>query len=300
VDLPEYLEPGDVLVRNATRVIPARLIGRRVATSGAWECLFLRELPGNHWEVLAKTRGTPGVGERFESASGLPLTLVERQAGGRWIVRPEVSGGALELLGKFGEIPLPPYIRQGRAGPEDRDRYQTLFAREPGSVAAPTAGLHFTERVFDRLRQRQVDCVDVTLHVGVGTFRPIEAESIDAHVMHPEWATLDAQAALQLNDCRQRGGRILAVGTTSTRTLESAVINGRFEPFQGETNLFIRPGHDFRGLDLLLTNFHLPRSSLLVLVAALLGVELMREVYGEAVRACYRFYSYGDAMLILP
>ena len=297
--LPELLDAGDVLVRNNTRVVPARLVGHREATGGRWEGLFLRARPDGTWEVLATTRGRPSVGERVVVGRGLRLTLEGRGEAGRWVVRPGSEEAAASLLERHGQVPLPPYIRKGREEPRDRLRYQTVYADVPGAVAAPTAGLHFTDDVFDRLAARGVACVDVTLHVGLGTFRPIEADRIEDHVLHAEWAELPAQAAATVDERRRRGGRVVAVGTTSARILETAAAGDTLRPFAGETALYIRPGHVFRGLDALITNFHLPRSSLLVLVAALTGVELIREAYAEAVRQRYRFYSYGDAMLIL-
>ena len=309
-ELPDLLDPGDVLVRNDTRVVAARLIGRRAATGGRWEGLFLRELPDGAWEVLATTRGRPGIGERVVVGRGLGLTLLARGEDGRWLVRPEGDRdeAAAALLERHGEVPLPPYIRRGREGPGDRLRYQTVYARVPGAVAAPTAGLHFTDAIFRRLADRGIARVDATLHIGLGTFRPIQADRIEDHVLHAEWAELSAPAVATLNAHRARGGRVVAVGTTSARVLESAALASSsdpsgsrhpFEPFAGETALYLRPGHTFRGLDALLTNFHLPRSSLLVLVSALAGVDLIREAYAEAVRLRNRFYSYGDAMLIL-
>ncbi|MDR3618293.1 MAG: tRNA preQ1(34) S-adenosylmethionine ribosyltransferase-isomerase QueA [Paludisphaera borealis] len=302
-ELPELLDSRDLLVRNNSQVLPARLIGRRAATQGKWEGLFLDERPDGAWEILAKTRGRPVAGETVVVGEGLPLVLESREADGRWIVRPslqdEADASPLALLHRHGRPPLPPYIRGGIAAPDDDDAYQTVYARRPGSVAAPTAGLHFTADVFDRLAARGVRTADVTLHVGVGTFRPIEAETLDAHVMHTEWAELDAETAAILRDQRARGGRIVAVGTTSARTLETASASGTIQPFQGRTNLFIRPGHGFHAVDVLLTNFHLPRSSLLVLVSSLAGLDLMRRAYAEAVRERYRFFSYGDAMLII-
>jgi S-adenosylmethionine:tRNA ribosyltransferase-isomerase len=304
-ELPERLAPGDVLVRNNTRVLPARLIGHREATGGKWEGLFLRARPDGTWEVLATTRGRPSPGECVVIGDGLRLRLVARDEDGRWVVRPEPEGetqtGAAPaaLLERHGEVPLPPYIRKGREGPGDRLRYQTLYARVPGAVAAPTAGLHFSDDVFRNLAARGIASVDCTLHVGLGTFRPIEAERIEDHVLHAEWAELSPEAVATLDERRGRGGRIVAVGTTSARVLETAARGGRLRPFAGETALYLRPGHVFRGLDALLTNFHLPRSSLLVLISALAGVELIRAAYAEAIRERYRFYSYGDAMLIL-
>ncbi len=298
-ELPDLLGPGDVLVRNNTRVIPARLVGVREGTGGRWEGLYLRALADGSWEILAKTRGRPRIGERVVVGSGLGLVLEGQLGEGRWAVRPDSTEDAGRLLEAHGLVPLPPYIRKGVEASGDRARYQTVYAEVPGSVAAPTAGLHFTPEVFDRLDRRGVARVDVTLHVGIGTFRPIEAERIEDHVLHAERAEVTPEAAEALNRRKAEGGRIVAVGTTSARTLETAAASGRFEPFEAETALYLRPGHDFRGVDALLTNFHLPRSSLLVLVSALAGVDLIRAAYEEAVRREYRFYSYGDAMLIL-
>jgi S-adenosylmethionine:tRNA ribosyltransferase-isomerase len=301
--LPDWLDPGDVLVRNDTRVIPARLVGHREATGGHWEGLYLRTRPEGTWEVLATCRGKPVAGEWVMVGHGLRLELVARGEAGRWVVRPEAGregAGATALLEQHGQVPLPPYIRKGREGPGDRVRYQTIYAQVPGAVAAPTAGLHFTEDLFDRLRIRGVRSVDCTLHVGLGTFRPIDAESIEDHRLHSEWAELTPAAAAALNGVRDGGRRIVAVGTTAARVLETAARgSGTFHEFAGETDLYLRPGHGFRGLDALITNFHLPRSSLLVLVAALAGIDLIQAAYAEAIRERYRFYSYGDAMLIL-
>jgi S-adenosylmethionine:tRNA ribosyltransferase-isomerase len=304
--LPELLDPRDVLVRNDTRVVPARLMGHREMTGGRWEGLFLRELPDGSWEVMAQTRGRPTVGERVIVGEGLRLSLEARGESGCWIVRPmrdedagAVGATTLALLDRHGLTPLPPYIRRGREAAGDRHSYQTVYARRPGSAAAPTAGLHFTPDVLDRLAGRGIPCVDVTLHVGPGTFRPITAERIEDHVMHAEWAELTGAAVGVLVARRGQGGRIVAVGTTSARTLESAAMGGSLRPFAGETRLFIRPGHAFHGLDALITNFHLPRSSLLVLVSAFAGEDLIRDSYAEAIRCRYRFFSYGDAMLIL-
>jgi S-adenosylmethionine:tRNA ribosyltransferase-isomerase len=258
---------------------------------------------------MARTRGRPTIGERVVVGHGLRLTLEARGESGCWIVRPmveaeEAEGGpssrsTFALLERHGRTPLPPYIRHGREGAGDRQAYQTVYARRPGSAAAPTAGLHFTDEVLGRLAERGFTCVDLTLHVGPGTFRPITAERLEDHVMHAEWAELSAETVGVLEERRGQGGRVVAVGTTSARTLETAAASGTLRPFVGETRLFIRPGHVFRGLDALLTNFHLPRSSLLVLVAALAGPDLIRAAYDEAIRCRYRFFSYGDAMLIL-
>jgi S-adenosylmethionine:tRNA ribosyltransferase-isomerase len=299
-DLTEWLVAGDVLVRNNSRVIAARLIGRRVATGGHWEGLYLRTESEGAWEILAKTRGKPVAGETIALDTGLTLRLLSRTDEGTWIVRPDAPGDTFTVLDRYGHIPLPPYIRKGIDAPADRERYQTEFATLPGSVAAPTAGLHFTGELLTSLQERGVGIADLTLHVGLGTFRPIETDTIDQHKLHREYAQLSAETADRLNHARRAGQRIVAVGTTSTRTLETAVDgNGTFAAFCGETGLYIKPGHRFRAVDALITNFHLPRSSLLVLVAAFAGYDLMRQAYRVAVAERYRFYSYGDAMLIV-
>jgi S-adenosylmethionine:tRNA ribosyltransferase-isomerase len=229
------------------------------------------------------------------------LTLVERGEAGQWLVRLDSTEPVAAILERLGQVPLPPYIRKGQEGPEDRVRYQTVYAQVPGAVAAPTAGLHFTETLLNCLTDRGVGLVDATLHVGPGTFRPIEADRIEDHVLHAEWAELTPAAADLLNARRARAKRIVAVGTTSARILETSVdrSTGAIRGFAGETALYIRPGHIFRGFDALVTNFHLPRSSLLVLVSAFAGVEFAKEAYRQAVADRYRFYSYGDAMLIV-
>lgn len=298
-DLPDLLRPGDVLARNDSKVVPARIVGHRAATGGRWEGLYLRTLPDGAWEILARTRGRPEPGERVVVGEGMGLVLEGRLGEGRWAARPDMAGDAPTLLAAHGSVPLPPYIRKGIESAGDRERYQTVYARAPGSVAAPTAGLHFTPAVFDRLDARGVGRVDLTLHVGIGTFRPIEVGRIEDHALHAEMAELTPGAAATLNARRAAGGRVVAVGTTSARVLEASAASGRFEPLLGETALYLRPGHAFRGVDALVTNFHLPRSSLLVLVSALAGVDLIRAAYAEAVRERYRFYSFGDAMLIL-
>jgi S-adenosylmethionine:tRNA ribosyltransferase-isomerase len=300
-DLPQLLKPGDLLILNNTRVLPARLIGKRAATGGKWEGLFLRECADGTWELLCQTRGRLEPGERIDVEPGpLVLELTAKLPEGRWQARPLAHGSAMNLLQQHGRMPLPPYIRKGLARAEDRERYQTVFGREPGAVAAPTAGLHFTESLFDRLRERGIDRAFVTLHVGLGTFRPIEAEDYPRHTMHREWGQLLAPAVHAIHACRQRGGKVVAVGTTTVRVLETAARLGPRQTWAGETDLFIHPPYEFRAVDALITNFHLPRTTLLLLVAAFAGIELTRKAYGAAIAAAYRFYSYGDAMLILP
>jgi len=250
------------------------------------------------WEVLASTGGKPVIGETVE-VNGLTLRLEAKGVDGHWTVRPISDEPTAVLLDRHGHLPLPPYIRKGREQVEDRLRYQTVYATDPGSVAAPTAGLHFTDRLFDQLGQRGITWVDATLHVGLGTFRPIKVENIDDHVLHEEWASLSDEAVATINTRRAAGGKVIAVGTTSTRTLEAASQSGHLQAFSGLTGLYLKPGHKFRSVDTLITNFHLPQSSLLVLVAAFAGYNLMRSAYAEAIAEKYRFYSYGDAMLIL-
>jgi S-adenosylmethionine:tRNA ribosyltransferase-isomerase len=302
-ELPDLLRPGDLLVRNNSRVIPARLLGRRVATGGMWEGLFLRELQKGTWEILASTRGRPLPGEHVIVGQGLDLVLESKNPSGSWVVRPDTKRNQLEstqdLLQKHGQTPLPPYIRRGHGSPGDQLAYQTVYAHRPGSVAAPTAGLHFTKELFQRLAASNITWVDLVLHVGLGTFRPIEVATLEEHKMHPEWIELSAEVATIIESRRAQCSRIVAVGTTSARVLETAAVGGTLQPISGETDMFIRPGHVFRGLDALITNFHMPRSSLLVLVSAFAGVDLIRAAYAEAIRTRYRFFSYGDAMLIV-
>ena len=298
-DLPELLTPGDLLVLNDTRVLPARLVGRREKTGGKWEGLFLRETSDGLWELLAQTRGRPVTGETIVIEPG-PLNLILRgRAGGHWLAEPSPRGRPAELLAASGQVPLPPYIRKGRAAAADRDRYQTVYARADGSVAAPTAGLHFTPAVLDRLQARGIGRSSVTLHVGLGTFEPMKTDDPTQHRMHAEWGEVPAATVEAVRACKARGGRVIAVGTTATRALESAARDGELRPWSGETDIFIHPPYRFRVLDGLITNFHLPRTTLLLLVAALAGPELVKSAYAEAIREGYRFYSYGDAMLVV-
>lgn len=301
-ELPQILRGNDLLVRNDTRVIPARVVGVRDSTGGKWEALFLEELPNGDWHVLAHCGGKPRPGEKVTIGQGAKLQLIDKLEDGSWRIAPEPpdSGkSARDILEVHGHIPLPPYIRDGRDTPDDRQWYQTVFAREAGSVAAPTAGLHFTEDLITRLVATGVSFADVTLHVGIGTFRPIKVTNIEDHVLHSEWASLSDKTAEAVRTARKSGGRVVAVGTTSARTLETAARSGKIEPFEGPTGLYVRPGFEFHATDGLITNFHLPKSSLIVLVAALAGREFVMEAYREAVRLGYRFYSYGDAMLIV-
>lgn len=318
-ELPDLLTPGDLLILNDTRVLPARLLGHREKTKGKWEGLFLRQ-QGETWEILSQTRGRLTEGEIIvvdsPSASPLRLELLQKTSSGSWLVKPLMSGDVPTLLARYGHVPLPRYIRKGLAAPEDKDRYQTIYAGPGGAVAAPTAGLHFTPEVFARLDHRGIQRALVTLHVGLGTFQPIQVEDIAQHRMHSEWGELPSSTAEAIARCRERGGRVVAVGTTSVRLLETASRRICFAPaashaspefhsgretnaWCGETNLFIYPPFQFQIVDALLTNFHLPRSTLLLLVSAFAGVDLIREAYKTAVDMKYRFFSYGDAMLIL-
>ncbi len=307
-DLPSYLRPGDLLILNDTRVLPARLFGRKARTGGKWEGLFLRRHHEGDWELMCQTRGRPEVGEVIQVEAPcseppvpvLELRLESRTTEGHWLVRPNLPGTPVDLLATYGHTPLPPYIRKGLAGDADRERYQTIFAQQPGSVAAPTAGLHFTPEVFDALKQRGINWSFVTLHVGAGTFQPIQVEDIALHRVHAEWCELPAPTVAAINACRRRGGHVIAVGTTTTRTLETVAARGPLQPWSGESELTIAPPFSFHVVDGLITNFHLPRSSLLLLVAAFTGWKSLRESYRIAIEQDYRFYSYGDAMLIAP
>lgn len=303
-DLSDLLAPGDCLVLNDTRVLPARLLGRRSETGGRWEGLFLSADEQGHWRLLCKTRGRlkPGDAVRLVNRYGqddVRLFLLEKQEEGIWLAHAESSDDTLTLLERLGRVPLPHYIRGGEMHEEDRHRYQTVFAAVPGSAAAPTAGLHFTERLLEQSAQRGIHSARVTLHVGLDTFRPIKVDNLAEHRMHTEWCQLDEASAAQLRAVEQAGRRVVAVGTTSVRVLETAARGGELAAWSGATDLFIRPPYQFQAVDAMLTNFHLPRSTLLVLVRTFGGDELIRRAYQEAIDRQYRFFSYGDAMLIL-
>ncbi len=298
-DLSNLLNPGDLLVLNDTRVLPARLIGKRDKTGGKWEGLFVRETDDGLWEMLCQTKGKAEVGETFTVDAGSLRMILRGKVDGHWLMEPQPHGSPANLLTTFGHMPLPPYIRKGRDEAADRDRYQTVFARADGSIAAPTAGLHFTPSLFERLRERGVGWTHVTLHVGLGTFEPIRVDDPAKHVMHHEWSEVSQGAVDAIRQCKARGGRVVAVGTTATRALESAALGGDLHAWRSETNLFIREPFAFRVIDGLITNFHLPRTTLLLLVGAFAGAELLRRAYAAAIAMEYRFYSYGDAMLIL-
>ncbi len=306
-DLPDLIEPGDALVLNNSKVIPARFVGLRTSTGGKWEGLYLREDAHGVWEILSKTRGnlTPGETITLRDKDGrneVALNVIARLDDGHLAVRPiEESTSSQELLERFGRVPLPPYIREGQMVDEDITSYQTVYARQPGSVAAPTAGLHFTTDLIRHLQNRGTITAAVTLHVGLGTFRPVSADRLSEHKMHSEHGELPEASAEKLRQCREHGGRIIAVGTTSTRVLEAAAqeTTQALNAWQGETEIFIKPSYEFLAIDGLMTNFHLPKSTLLVLVCAFAGRDLIMQAYQEAIEQRYRFYSYGDCMLIV-
>ncbi len=321
-DLPDLLSPNDRLVFNNTKVLPARLFGFRTSTNGKWEGLFLDEQNDGQWRITGQTRGKL---QPDESLTLIPAALAQSQAimatvdeipqqqrlelklvrqldDGSWIVRPSRrsrTASTVELLDEFGTLPLPPYIKRKVADEQDRNRYQTMFAQEPGAIAAPTAGLHFTPELMDGCSRNGIQSSEVTLHVGIGTFRPVSSERLSEHRMHSEWCRVHQAAADAINATKATGNKVVAVGTTSVRTLEAATQQQNLSAWQGSTDIFITPGFRFNVVDQLLTNFHLPGSTLIVLVAALMGYDLTMEAYRQAVAERYRFYSYGDAMLIL-
>ena len=323
-EVVELFRAGDVLVLNESRVLPARLLGRKPSGAAA-EVLLVRPVPAGAgagagagegrgdptdatlWEALVRPGGKLKPGRRVEIAPELTVEIVDSTGDGGRIVRLVTPLPVAEALARFGQVPLPPYLERP-AEALDRERYQTVYARTPGSVAAPTAGLHFTPELLAAVEDRGVTLARVTLHVGIGTFRPMEVEDPALHDMHREWWEVTPEAAALVNAARDGGGRVWAVGTTAVRTLESAAARagddpsraGSLLPGSGETGLFIRPGYTFRVVDGLITNFHLPRSTLLMLVAARVGYERIMEMYAEAIREGYRFYSYGDAMVIPP
>ena len=295
-DLPDLLQPGDLLVRNDSRVIPARLFGKR-ESGGAIELVLLQDLGDGAWLSLARPGRKVTEGTKLSFGEGeLTATVKEVLEDGNRIIQFHYEGIFLEILEQLGRVPLPPYITEELG---DNERYQTVYAKEPGSAAAPTAGLHFTPEIFERLEKRGVKVATITLHVGLGTFRPVRAEELEDHEMHPEYCMIDKQAADLINETRKNGGRVIAIGTTSCRTIESrSKEDGTIEPYAGFTNAFIYPGYRFKCMDGLITNFHLPESTLIMLVAALTGREHVINAYETAVKEKYRFFSFGDSMLI--
>ena len=295
-DVLDFVHPGDVLVVNETRVIPARLLGER-AGGGACELLLLKQLAPKKWETLVRPgkKLRPGAVVTFGDGR-LRATITDVTEGGARIAEFECEGTMEAALDELGEMPLPPYIHEKL---QDRERYQTVYARLEGSAAAPTAGLHFTPELLERIRAKGIKIVPVLLHVGLGTFRPVKVEDIDEHEMHSEYFEVSPRAAEEINNARKNGGRIIAVGTTSVRTLESASTeDGIVHPLKGDTSIFIKPGYRYKAVDALITNFHLPGSTLLMLVSALYDREKMLEIYRQAVEKEYRFFSFGDAMMI--
>ncbi len=303
-DLPELLETDDCLVINNSRVIPARLIGFRTRTRGRWQGLVLDVDGDGRWEVMSTTRGRIQPGETVtlqdrNGIAGTELKMLAQLDGGTWAACPETDVGQEEILAHYGRVPIPPYIRSGEMLDSDVADYQTVYASRDGSVAAPTAGLHFTRELLDLLRARGNSIAEVTLHVGLGTFRPVACEQLEDHSMHSEWGQLTQSDVSMIRQSREAGGRVIAVGTTSTRILEAASLGGALASWEGKTDIFIFPPFEFVSTDGMLTNFHLPRSTLLVMVRTFGGDSLVRRAYSEAIESGYRFYSYGDAMLIL-
>ena len=296
-DLPDLLRAGDLLVFNDTRVIPARLFGNK-ATGGRVEILIERLLPGNEARAQLGASKTPKPGSLITLDAGGEAEVLGRDDAFHHL-RFHVDAPLEKWLVGAGRLPLPPYIERVPDA-ADAERYQTVFAREPGAVAAPTAGLHFDQSLLDALQAKGVEFGHVTLHVGAGTFQPMRVESVHDHLMHSEWLNVGAELVKQVRRTHARGGRVVAVGTTVVRALESAMRDGELEPFAGETNIFIFPGRRIESVDAMVTNFHLPESTLLMLVSAFVGRERILAAYAHAVRECYRFFSYGDAMLLFP
>ena len=295
-DIIEYLRPGDALVINETRVLPVRLIGRKRGGSAEVECLLLKRLDVNRWEALIRPAKRLREGMYVDFSEDLCCSIEEKRDEGIAILNFEYEGVFENLLEEYGAAPLPPYIHQENP---DKKRYQTVYARINGSAAAPTAGFHFTEELMDRIREKGIEIIPVLLHVGLGTFRPVKVEDVTKHKMHSEYYEVSEESARRINRIRENGGRIIAVGTTSVRTLESAADDkGKIHSGSGETEIFIYPGYTFKCVDALITNFHLPESTLIMLVAAMVGREKILELYNRAVSEKYRFFSFGDAMFI--
>lgn len=296
-DIIDYLEPGDCLVRNNTKVIPARLYGVKEETGANVEFLLLKRIEGDIWEVMVKPGKKLMPGARVNFGNGaLKAEILEKLDGGNRKVKFEYSGIFNEILNEIGLMPLPPYIHEKL---KEKDRYQTVYAKYEGSAAAPTAGLHFTDKLFEKLKEKGVEVANVTLHVGIGTFRPVKVENIEEHDMHSEHFCIKAEDAEKINKAKKEGHRVIAVGTTSCRVLESiADENGYVKEVEGDTSIFIYPGYKFKCLDALITNFHLPESTLIMLVSALAGKDFIMQAYEEAVKEQYKFFSFGDAMFI--
>lgn len=296
-DIVDYLNEGDTLVLNNTRVLPARLIGEKEGTGGKIEFLLLKRIEGDKWECLAKPGKSARVGRRFTFGGGkLKAEVIEVKEDGNRIVEFYYDGIFEQVLDSLGEMPLPPYIHERL---EDRERYQTVYSKEEGSAAAPTAGLHFTKELLEQIKEKGINIVYLTLHVGLGTFRPVKVENIEEHDMHSEYYHLSKESADIINETKKRGNKVISVGTTSTRTLETiGDENGEVREQSGWTNIFIYPGYKFKVVDRLITNFHLPESTLIMLVSTLAGKEHVMHAYEEAVKEKYRFFSFGDAMFV--
>lgn len=297
-DIIEYINEGDCLVINNTRVIPARLYGSKEGTDAAIEILLLKRIDADTWECLTKPGKKARVGARISFGDGILVgEIIDIVEEGNRLIRFEYDGIFEEILDKLGEMPLPPYITHKL---QDKNRYQTVYAKYDGSAAAPTAGLHFTPELMEELRDKGIRIAEVTLHVGLGTFRPVKVENVLEHHMHSEYYEVSKEACDIINETKANGGKVISVGTTSTRTIESvADENGHLTPKKGNTDIFIYPGFNFKVIDALITNFHLPESTLIMLVSALAGRENVLSAYDEAVRENYRFFSFGDAMLII-
>ena len=296
-DIIDYLRPSDVLVRNNTKVIPARLHGVKEVTGAHVETLLLKQMDGDIWECLTRPAKSLKVGARINYGDGkLMGEVLEEKDEGIRLIKFSYEGIFLEVLDSLGKMPLPPYIKEQLC---ENDRYQTVYAKYEGSAAAPTAGFHFTEELFEKIKAKGIEVVDITLHIGLGTFRPVKVEDTKDHVMHSELYEINEEAAETLNKAKKEGRRIIAIGTTSTRTLEANMTEfGKFTPARKETNIFIEPGYQFEAIDALITNFHLPKSTLIMLVSAFMGREFTLEVYKHAVDSRYRFFSFGDSMFI--
>ena len=296
-DILEYLRPGDVLVRNNTKVIPARLIGIKEITGAHCELLLLKQVEDDIWECLTKPAKSLKVGAKINFGEGKLIgEVVKEKEEGLRLVKFHYKGIFLEVLDSLGKMPLPPYIKEQLC---TNDRYQTVYAKHEGSAAAPTAGFHFTEELFDKIKAKGITIVDITLHIGLGTFRPVKVEDTDNHVMHSELYEISSEDCELLNKAKEEKRRIIAIGTTSVRTLEANMQEfGKFTPIKKETNIFIKPGYEFKAVDCIITNFHLPKSTLIMLVSAFLGREFTLEVYKHAVDERYRFFSFGDSMII--
>ncbi len=294
-NIVDYLTDNDVLVLNDTKVIPARLIGQKEDTGAVIEVLLLKDTGNNIWQTLAKPQRRVKIGSIVSFGNGkLKARCIKKEEVGICEFELLYEGILVEILDELGQMPLPPYIHEKLSDP---NRYQTVYAKHPGSAAAPTAGLHFTEELLEQIRAKGVEIIYITLHVGLGTFRPVEEEDLTNHVMHEEYYEISKEAAISLNQAKAAGKRIIAVGTTTTRTLESAYHDG-FEPICASTSIFIYPGYQFKAIDAQITNFHLPKSTLIMLVSAFAGKDFILKAYQEAVKERYRFFSFGDAMLI--